>query len=250
MANQYSLERKKILITGASGSIGGMIARQCSQSGAEVLATGRSSEKLREIYETITQDSSSICRIFEADLCKDEDIIELASKIESLDGVVLCAGRNDKSLLKFITRGKIEEIFNTNVFSEILLCKELVKRKKLRKGCSIVFISSISSVYATISNTLYAATKGAINSIIRVLALEMSSNRIRVNGIMPGMIKSPMMNAYGLSEEELQNIENQYPMGRLGETSDIANGAVFLLSEASSWITGQNLVIDGGLTLR
>ena len=117
-------------------------------------------------------------------------------------------------------------------------------------NCSLVFISSISSTYATISNALYASSKGAINSLIRVLALELSGKKIRVNGIMPGMVRTNMINAYGLSDEQLRETERHYPLGRLGMPADIANAVLFYLSDASLWITGTNLPVDGGVTLR
>ena len=131
-----------------------------------------------------------------------------------------------------------------------MLLKEIFKKKKITSGASIVFISSISSFYATISNALYASSKGAINSLIRVLALEYASKKIRVNGIMPGMVRTDMINAYGLSEEQMGDVVKSYQLGRLGEPVDVANGVIYLLSDASCWVTGTNIVIDGGITLR
>lgn len=248
--NPFSLNGKTILVTGASSGIGRQTAISCSQMGATVIATGRNVDRLQETLSCLSVDHIQQHLAIAADVCSDEGISCLVDGIDSIDGIVFCAGRNDKFLLKFIKRKNIEEMFNTNVFSEILICKELQKKKKLNTGASIVFISSISSTYATISNTLYAATKGAINSMIRVLALELSSKKIRINGIMPGMVKTSMIDAYQLSEEEMQNVINEYPLRRLGETIDIANAAVYLLSDASSWTTGMNMTVDGGITLR
>ena len=248
--NPFSLNGKTVLVTGASSGIGRQIAISCSQMGATIIATGRNVERLQETLSCLTNNQQQQHLIIAADVCTDEGISCLVDGIDTLDGLVFCAGRNDKFLLKFIKRKNIEEMFNTNVFSEILICKELQKKKKLNLGASIVLISSISSTYATISNTLYAATKGAINSMIRVLALELSSKKIRVNGIMPGMVKTGMIDAYQLSEEEMQNVINEYPLKRLGETEDIANAVIYLLSDAASWTTGMNMTVDGGITLR
>ncbi|KAB4820628.1 SDR family oxidoreductase, partial [Bacteroides thetaiotaomicron] len=179
-----------------------------------------------------------------------EQIEALIEQSDTFDGIVLCAGINDKSLLKFVNQKKIDDIYKVNVFSPILLIKELLRRKKLNKGASIVMLSSISSIYATISNALYASSKGAINSLVKVLALECSSQRIRVNGVMPGMVETNMIKAYNVSSDEMDSVIRTYPLGRLGTPNDIANGVVYLLSDASNWVTGINLVIDGGVTLR
>lgn len=248
--NPFSLDGKTILVTGASSGIGRQIAITCSQMGANIIATGRNEERLNNTLVNLSNNENQDHKYVVADVCTDDGISMLVNNIAKLDGVVFCAGRNDKFLLKYIKRKNIEEMFNTNVFSEILICKELQKQKKLNNAASIVFISSISSTYATISNALYASTKGAINSLIRVLALELASKKIRVNGIMPGMVKTNMLDAYQLSEEEMQSVINEYPLKRLGETEDIAKAAVYLLSDASSWTTGLNMTVDGGITLR
>lgn len=248
--NPFSLNGKTILVTGASSGIGHQIAISCSQMGATIIATGRNEARLRNTISNLSVMDNQIHKAVTADICTDEGISDLVDNTENLDGAVFCAGKNDKLLLKFIKRKNIEDMFNTNVFSEILICKELQKKKKLNNSASVVFISSISSTYATISNTLYAATKGAVNSLIRVLALELASKKIRVNGIMPGMVKTGMLDAYQLSEEEMISVINEYPLKRLGETEDIANAAVYLLSDASSWTTGLNMTVDGGITLR
>lgn len=175
--NPFSLNGKTILVTGASSGIGRQIAISCSQMGATIIATGRNEERLRNTISNLSVMDNQIHKVVTADICTDEGISDLVDNIENLDGVVFCAGKNDKFLLKFIKRKNIEDMFNTNVFSEILICKELQKKKKLNNSASVVFISSISSTYATISNTLYAATKGAVNSLIRVLALELASKK-------------------------------------------------------------------------
>jgi len=185
-----------------------------------------------------------------ADLNSEEAIELLVSKCVALDGFVCCSGINDKAPIKHVTREKIDKMYGANVFGPMLLVKEIVKRKKINKGASIVFISSISSIYATVSNALYASSKGAINSLAKVLALELAPKKIRVNSIMPGMVRTNMINAYGLSDEEMDAVTKGYPLGRIGEPEDIANAVVFFLSDASSWITGAQLVVDGGVTLR
>lgn len=250
MESIFSLCNKTILVTGASSGIGRSVALRCAEFGANLVVSGRNEERLTDVYKQLDRNLGQTHTYIVADITHDEDICTLTSSVDGLDGIVHCAGINDKSLLKFIDRDKIEAMFDINCFAPILLMKEFVKHKKLNKNASIVFISSISATYATISNTLYASSKGAVNSLIRVLALELASKHIRVNGIMPGMVQTDMMKAYGLTDEELREVEKGYPLGRLGEPSDIANAVIYYLSNASSWVTGTNLTIDGGITLR
>ena len=245
--NPYSLAGKTILVTGASSGIGKATAVLCAQMGATVILTARDRERLQKVKDMLPGEKHS-CIV--CDFSHYDDVESLAEALPILDGVVNSAGINDKYLLKMIDADKIDRVFKTNCFSPMMLLKFLVKKKKIVKGGSIVFLSSISSTYATISNTLYAASKGAINSMTRVMALELSSQKIRVNSIQPGMVNTEMIKAYGLSAEELNANAKTYPLGRFGEPEDIANSAIFLLSDASSWITGISLVVDGGITLR
>lgn len=247
MAN---LSGKTILVTGASSGIGREIAISLSRQGATVVITGRNEERLNDTFNCLKQDNGQTHLKVIADLGLDDQIEKLASESFSVDGVVSCSGINDKAPIKHVTREKIDKMYNANVYGPMLLVKELLKKKKVNNAASIVFISSISSFYATVSNALYASSKGAINSLVKVLALELSSKKIRVNSILPGMVRTGMINAYGLSQEEMDSVVNEYPLGRIGEPKDIANAASFFISDDSSWITGANLVVDGGITLR
>ena len=247
MSNPFQLIGKNILVTGASAGIGRAVAILCTQMGASVTAVGRNEDRLKETFLNFEGEGHRYCIV---DVTESEQIEALIEQSDTFDGIVLCASINDKSLLKFVNQKKIDDIYKVNVFSPILLIKELLRRKKLNKGASIVMLSSISSIYATISNALYASSKGAINSLVKALALECSSQRIRVNGVMPGMVETNMIKAYNLSSDEMDSVIRTYPLGRLGTPNDIANGVVYLLSDASNWVTGINLVIDGGVTLR
>lgn len=176
--NPYSLAGKTILVTGASSGIGKATAVLCAQMGATVILTARDRERLQKVKDMLPGEKHS-CIV--CDFSHYDDVESLAEALPILDGVVNSAGINDKYLLKMIDADKIDRVFKTNCFSPMMLMKFLVKKKKIVKGGSIVFLSSISSTYATISNTLYAASKGAINSMTRVMALELSSQKIRVN---------------------------------------------------------------------
>lgn len=245
--NPFSLTNKSILVTGASSGIGRAVAIECSKSGASIIATGRNQERLEQTLGNLEQRGSHIA--VQADLAVSEEISRLVSEIPVLDGAVFCAGVNDKTLVKMIDQEKIEKMFQTNVFSQMLLIRELIKKKKLNAGASLVMISSIASSYSTISNSLYAASKGAIESFVRVLALELAPRKIRVNAIRPGMVETPILESYALGEG-LEEFKKQFPLGRFGHPEEIAYGIMYLLSDASQWTTGSFLTIDGGITLR
>ncbi len=244
--NPFSLEGKKILVTGASSGIGKSIAIECSKMGASVVITGRNVERLEQTLSEC-QGAGNIMIPF--DLSNIDELHDFVSKIPTLDGIVQNAGINTKTLVKFLTRQKIDDIYHTNVYAPILMIQQLIKMKKINSNASIVFISSISSSFAAISNSVYASSKGAINSFMRSLALELAPRNIRANVIRPGMIKTPILNAYAMSEE-LDEFLSSAPLGHPGEPCDIAYGAVYLLSDASKFVTGSIMTIDGGMTLR
>lgn len=250
MNNPFSLEGKNILVTGASAGIGRAVALLCADNGANVVIVGRNVSRLEDTYNSLTIKGCQVHKQVIADITQEEGLYDIVSVIDVVDGIVHCAGINEMSVLKYINKAKIDAMFDINYSAPLLLTKELYKKKKLVNNSSVVFISSISSTYATISNALYASTKGAINSLVRVLALELSVKRIRVNAISPGMIRTAMLHAYGHSDEDVEAMVKDYPLGRLGLPEDVANAALFLLSNASAWITGTNLVVDGGATLR
>lgn len=244
--NPFSLRGKNVFVTGASSGIGRSIAVECSKMGATLCLTGRNEDRLQETLRNLVGNEHTF---HVGDLTNESDINRIVSELPSLDGVIFSAGVNDKSLIKHLTSEKIQKVMGTNFISPALTLKELTKQKKVTSGCSIVMISSISAFYATISNTLYAASKGALDSMVRVAALELASRKIRVNGIRPGVVATPILDNYAL-KENLDEFVKQVPLGRIAQPEDVALGAVYLLSDASSWMTGSVLTIDGGITLR
>jgi NAD(P)-dependent dehydrogenase (short-subunit alcohol dehydrogenase family) len=245
MESIFTLKDKTILITGASSGIGRAIAIECSKQGANIIISGRNQERLYETYSELYGENH---KYIIADLVNETEIISLVESLPKLNGVVHCAGIIKKSPIKFLSENKIDEVMKPNFYAPALVMQSLIKQKKILKQSSVVMISSIGSTYATISFAAYAASKGALNSLIRILALELASQKIRVNGIQPGMVLTEMLNVY--NPDEIKEIENTYPLGRLGKPEDVAYATVFLLSDASSWITGSSLILDGGLTLR
>lgn len=242
----FSLNGKTILVTGASSGLGASTAIECSKAGAKVVITGRNAERLDETFHQLIGDGHSQIVI---DLTMESEIDALSKSLPQLDGLALCAGITKTIPVKFISTDAIDEIFKTNSFSSMLLVQKALKAKKINKGGSIVFITSISTAYADKGNAVYAASKGAMNSFSKVLALELAAQRITSNCIQPGFVPTRMLDIGVITEEQLDEERKKYPLG-FGEPTDIANGVIYLLSDAAKWVTGSVLTIDGGVTLR
>ncbi len=244
MNNPFSIDNKIIFVTGASSGIGASIAVESSKMGAQLIITGRNSERLNNTFCQLEgNDNLQIV----GDLTKVEDIDLIVEQLPFLDGLVLNAGILKTTPVKNISSSAIDKVFNTNIISSIQLVQKLLKKKKINKGSSIVFISSISSFSVKIGNSLYSATKGAINSFMKVLALELAPQRITVNSIQPGFIKTRALSSGIITDEQLEDHFKIYPLG-IGKPSDIAFACIYLLSDAAEWVTGSIFTIDGGVT--
>jgi NAD(P)-dependent dehydrogenase (short-subunit alcohol dehydrogenase family) len=243
--NPFSLEGKTILVTGASSGIGKAVAIECSKFGACVILTGRNKERLQDTYDLL---EGGRHQIVISDLSESNGINVLMNDLSKLDGVVHCAGIIKRLPLKFIKEEKLDQLMRINFYAPALLMQQLYKRKLLMDASSIVFISSVAASFASIGNIMYMASKGAINSYMKGIAFELASSGIRANAIQPGMIKTNLTSI--LSDDELENDVHHYPLGRYGTPEEIAYAAIYLLSDASKWVTGSILTVDGGITLR
>jgi len=246
--NPFSLENKTILVTGASSGIGRATAIECSKMGAKVIITARNVERLQETFSQLKGEGHLQ---YIADLTLSEDIDGLINFIPNLDGLVNNAGIGyELSPALFIKEEKLDNIFKTNTFSPVLLTRSLIKKKKINKNASIVFSSSIGGVFTfATGNTLYGMTKAAIDSFMKYAAKEFAAKGIRCNSVNPGMIETPLIVGDSATEEDkIQDIA-KYPLKRYGKPEDVAYAVIYLLSDASRWVTGSNLVIDGGYTL-
>jgi len=247
MYNPFSLENKTILVTGASSGIGKAIAIECSKMGAQVVITGRNEQRLQETYGQL---ESAQPAYIVADLTKKEDIETLVNQIDSLNGLVNCAGLAIPKPFKFLQEEDIQEVMTVNFNAPLLLTQLLVKKKKLQKASSIVFISSISGTkVSAIAESVYSASKAAIDGFCKGLALELAPQQIRVNTVNLGIIETNIFSGGQISEEQLQQNITKYPLKRYGKPEEVACAVIYLLSDASSWVTGSNLLIDGGYTL-
>lgn len=245
--NPFSLYGLTILVTGASSGIGRTTAVECSRMRARLIVTGRDSERLDKVlHELLGNGHQAII----ADLTQADQVENLLSQLPVVDGVVLCAGQGTVVPFKMADRKKIDPIFEINYFAPVELLRLLIKKKKLANGSSVVFVSSIGGVDSiTIGNSIYGASKAALNSAMRFCALELASKQIRVNSVCPGMVNTRLIQGGAVSEEQHQADMQKYPLKRYGEPEDIAHGIIYLLSNASSWVTGHSLVIDGGYTV-
>lgn len=241
------LSDKHILITGASSGIGRSTAILCSQLGARLTITGRNNIRLNETLSLLEgENHNSVV----SDLSISSNLKDLAEILPSLDGIVHCAGIHENCTTRFLNLEMMESLMNINYFSIVQLISYILQKKKLRKGASVVLISSVAAFrYAEIGNALYSSTKAALSSYSRVLALELSKRSIRVNTVSPGMVKTPMQKSFDVTPEQFEKDKQNYPLG-YGEPEYIANAIVFLLSDMAKWITGSDLVIDGGLSLK
>lgn len=242
--NPFSLEGKTILVTGASSGIGRGIAIACSKMGASVIANGRNEARLDDTFHQLQGDNN---RMAIADLTVTEELTAMVTELPKLDGVVHCAGIGQRILCKQLQENDLEEVMNVNFKAPVMLQTELIKQKKINKAASIVFLASIASESPSAGNAIYSASKGAIISYAKCLAIELAPRLIRVNSIQPAMVWTNLIYKGGLSEDDLKQDEKKYPLKRYGTPEDIANLTIYLLSNASSWMTANSIKISGGL---
>ena len=246
MQDIFSLKNKNILLTGASSGIGKQTAINVSQMGANVIITGRNKERLANTLSEMQGEHKMLC----CDLTKEEEILDLVENISNIDGLVHCAGISKPLPIKFIKQSYLNHIQAINYEMAVLLVTFLLKKKKINKAASLVFVSSIAAQHPYKGGAAYAASKAALEAFARTLALEVAHRQIRVNCLAPAMVQTPMYEATksAVSAVAMEKDAMRYPLG-LGLSDDVANASIFLLSVASRWITGQTIRLDGGLML-
>lgn len=244
--NPYSLKEKTILITGASSGIGRSTAIECSKMGAKVIVTARNVERLKDTLLHLEGDGH---QMIIADLSVNEDINTLVSKLPELDGIVNNAGFTKMRPIMQINEQVFKDLMQVNTFAPIMLTQKILKKKKLKNGGSIVFTSSTASFRAGSANSMYACCKAAISIFVKNAAKEFAAKRIRVNAICPSMVETAIMNDNMLSEKQIKESQASYPLGRWGKPEEIAWAIIYLLSDATQWITGTNMILDGGKSI-
>ena len=247
MYNPFSLIGKVILITGASSGIGRATAIECSKMGARLIITARNEERLKETLNLLEGEGH---QYIVADLSEEEAISELVSKTPVVSGVVNNAGFNIVKLLPFIKSEDLSKMLRINLEAPILLTNEIVKRKKIAKNSSIVFVSSIGKYIIAPANSMYSTTKGGLSAFMKNAALDLAGKKIRCNAVLPGMVETPLiLDKNVMTEEQLEADRKLYPLKRYGDPKEVAHTIIFLLSDASAWMTGTEIVIDGGRSL-
>ena len=244
-----SLKDKNILITGASSGIGKATAILFSELGANVIITARNEGKLDESYKAL---NPSIHHLnINADLTQVNDIKSLVKLLPAIDGIVHCCGKVMPVPVKFIKESQLQDVFSVNYFSAVNLISELLMQKKINNNSSIAFISSVSTLHAYFGGAPYISSKAALEGYAKTLALELAPKKIRVNVLQPALVRTAIFDSTinaAIDTEKMNELVNSYPLG-IGEPIDLANALAFFMSDASKWITGSSLKMDGGLTL-
>ncbi len=246
--NPYTLVGKTILITGASSGIGRCTAIECAKLGAKLIIVARNLERLQAALDELSEYNSEEHLMVQADLTNEDNIKSLVDQLPQLDGFVCNAGIVKRAPLKFYSEELFDEHYKINVLSPMLIIRCLIRKKKLNTNASIVFTSSLAGVFiATNLSGMYGTSKSALNAYMKYAALELSGKNIRCNAVNPAMVET---NLIDVSDEEKQNDLKNYPLNTYGEPIDVALGIIYLLSDASKWVTGIELKIDGGRSLK
>lgn len=249
MINPMDLRNKNILVTGASSGIGKEIAIQLSKLGANIVMVARNEDRLKETYNELDSGNHSY---YVMDLNDLDGIEKMISSVcqggLKLNGLVHSAGISFTMPIQFLKVDQLKEIMSINFYSFMELVKYFSKRKYHNSGGSIVAISSISSRVGAKGLAAYGASKGALESAIKSMALDLATKSIRINAVAPGIIETPIYK--GLKEIVHSNdfdseLKKRQIMG-VGEPEDVANAVAFLLSDSSKFITGTSLIVDGG----
>ena len=250
MYNPFTLEGKTVLVTGAGGGIGRATAIACSKMGATLVVTDINAETLAETLSLLETEGDRSHLMFTADLTNDEALDKMVAEMPQLDGIVCNAGISKVLPIQFLNTEDMNRIMAINAFAPMYMTQRLYKKKRINKGGSIVYTVSISGVsMVSMGGVMYAVSKNALDAFMRNAALEFAVRNIRVNSVNPSRVKTSLIQNSVYSEEEVAKDLQTYPLKRYAEPEEIANCMVFLLSDASSYITGHALVVDGGKTL-
>ena len=250
MDKSFLLTGKAILITGASSGIGRAVAEECALMGASVIVTGRNEERLGKVLSGLPTDDRQRHASVVADLSTESGVLALTSQLPVLDGVFSNAGMGFRKPIKFLKDDDLEQVIRTNTFSHVFLMRQLFKKKLLKENASCVFTASVGGITSfTPGNSLYGISKAAVESFMKFCAIEFASRQIRCNAVCPGMIITPLTQTdEAVTAEDMARDAEGYLLKRYGQPEEVARAVCFLLSDASSFIDGTSITIDGGFT--
>ena len=244
--NPYTLEGKTVLITGASSGIGRATAIECAKLGAKCVLTGRNEQRLNDALQALNGEGHAA---FAADLTTEEGIQTIVEQCPAVDGVVCNAGINLMAPIYFLKNEEVDTVFRTNALAPMSLINALLKAKRIKSKASLVFTSSMDVVNPDAGSAAYAASKAALASFMRSCAKELAPRKIRSNAIQPGLVETGMMHNGMVTEEDLEKNKELYLLKRYAQPEEIAWAIIYLLSDASGFVTGSVLTIDGGATI-
>ena len=249
MINPMDLGGAGVLVTGASSGIGREVAILLSQLNARVILTGRNEERLQQTRESLHGEGH---RVEAFDLSQTDEIPKWMQSVTAsagpLHGIVHAAGKQSAMPIRFATEKRVDDLVRTNLYSAIMLARGFSHKScHTPAGGSLVFLSSVTAFTGKPAISVYGATKGALVSFTKSLAIELAPDRIRVNCVAPGFVKTEMLEELRalLTDEQIKTLEDAHPLG-FGTPRDVANAAAFLLADTGKWITGSTLVLDGG----
>ncbi|KZS41450.1 hypothetical protein AWE51_22365 [Aquimarina aggregata] len=251
MDTMFSLKEKTIVVTGASSGIGKCTSIAISKAGGRVVLIGRNEDRLIETFNKLEGIGHSY---YTFDLLNFSEIKSLVSRIVTengkIDGLVNSAGVESTVPLKVLSYKNLEETFKINVFSGIELTKHFSNKKNFSSKGSIIFLSSVMGSLGEKGKIAYCGSKAAVKNMIKPLALELADKNIRVNSISPGLVMTEMTDKLfaSISEQSSQDIINKHPLG-IGTPNDVASLCIYLLSNSSRWVTGTDIIIDGGYSI-
>ena len=248
----FDLTGRRVLVTGASSGIGRATSLYLAGLDADVVLCGRNEQRLQDTLDSMPEGDHLLAPF---DLATELDEIPAwirgLSKSGPFQGLVHCAGVEMTLPVRQVNHACFEKVFRINTEAALMLTKGIRQKKCFQLPCSIVFVSSVAALTGQSAISLYCASKGALNAMTRSLAVELARQGIRVNTVCPGQVDTEMNDAIKvkLTQEQYQAIINAHPLG-LGTPDDVAAAVAFLLADTGRWITGANLVVDGGYTAK
>ncbi|MCC4588685.1 SDR family oxidoreductase [Xanthomonas sp. NCPPB 1067] len=240
----FGLKEKTILVTGASSGIGAAVATLCARLGATVVLTGRDEVRLRAVASALHGTGH---RDIAGDITEEDTRQRLLAAAPGYHGLASCAGIAALIPFRMAAEKHLQQMLAVNYLAPVTLTQQLLAKKRLLSSASLVYVSALSARAAPQAAAGYAASKAALESAVRTLALEQAKHGIRANCVAPGYVDTPMLKKLGTAADMDDKIALT-PLGRI-DPDDVAKGVAYLLSAASRWITRSTLTIDGGISL-